>query len=383
MLILGFIVIYVLFYRMIKQKIYISQRKYKDMTSIYFSDMYDQLSKVKIIKLYDLYKKTSESLYKSFKNFQTVYYNFTMISYFFGSGDAILYTTAQIIIFIFGGYAVLSGQMSIGVFTIVLSYGGTILSSIKSLSNYIKKYIDAKVSFSRMKELFSIDEVLIGKNKLAEPINSIEVKSLTYAFNNQPLFNDLSLNFKKGNIYCLIGRNGCGKSTLLDIISYVIPTSNEVLYNNIPLKSLDIQNLYVNHISYLTQESVLFKDTIYENIALNSIDDIQKVWNLFEIDKVNYENSKYVNYENDFSGGEEKKICLIRTLSKPYDLLLLDEPTNHLDINSRNNLIDYLLAIKNEKIIIISSHDDKVINCSDYIIDLSKTNKVRFIKNKS
>ena len=97
-------------------------------------------------------------------------------------------------------------------------------------------------------------------------------------------------------------------------------------------------------------------------------------------------NSNINDEVSSLSGGERKKIALIRAIIKNPDLLILDEPTNGLDSSSIQNLTRVLLGMKNEKIIILVSHDSEVINICDEIINLNifKNNKFEVVtwKNK-
>ncbi len=167
-------------------------------------------------------------------------------------------------------------------------------------------------------------------------LRNVEIK-----FGKKLIFQDLDLNLHKGDMIALVGKNGVGKSTLMKTINGDQDIDNGIIWN--------YPNLQV---SYFSQKFSTFKKT--------------KVWEIFE-DLINEDNKHvidiYCNKLNldknsiitKLSGGQIRKVNLISTLLKEFDVLLLDEPTNHLDLECIEWLENYLKDLK--KTIICISHD--------------------------
>lgn len=153
------------------------------------------------------------------------------------------------------------------------------------------------------------------------------------------------------------GKNGSGKSTLFKIIIGLINRYEGSV------------ELSTDKIKYMPQEKYLFNGTVLENITLFDDNikpsDIYSINNLKEIFDFKYDLDHYISYENNnLSGGEARKICLIRTLYKEADLYLLDEPMNDLDLNIRVKLLKYLEELNST--IIVIDHNINQSN-SDFI----------------
>lgn len=205
------------------------------------------------------------------------------------------------------------------------------------------------------------------------------------------VIDNFSYEFKKGKIYCIIGPSGCGKSTLLSIIS----NKTKKYYGKVIYKSIDIKkqkNYSFNEISYVFQNYQLFDDlTAYENVVLHfylTNKDINgyyyKIKRLFDYFKI----SHLMNIKaKDLSGGEKQRVALIKAFLKDSSILLLDEPTSALDEKTTELVFQYLNKIKQNKIIIMVTHDNNLAKRSDEIIDLSKKyivpiSKIKLISNK-
>lgn len=196
------------------------------------------------------------------------------------------------------------------------------------------------------------------------------INNITKNYKKNIVFNDLSIDFKD-NCSLIIGQNGSGKTTLLKIIAGLIKNYQGTtdLDNDVSIM-LDIDCVFLNKTGYENLEYFLTLDELITS---------KKYIQIFEMKS--YLNQKVKKYSN----GMKKKLMLVVALSKDNSLLLLDEPTNALDINSIGLLKKILIEIKNDKKIIIASHNpliyDNDLIDSVYIIkdnNIVKTNKTNF-----
>lgn len=205
-------------------------------------------------------------------------------------------------------------------------------------------------------------------------MNELILKNITKKYEKK-IINNFSYSFSCGKIYAISGKSGSGKSTLLSIIAKLITYDGKIFYNNINIK--EIKDFTFKYISFVLQSYQLFdKLTAFENVCLNHYLINKnvlkyKISTLFEVFKI-----KECLYEkvSKLSGGQKQRVAIIKALIKDSKILLLDEPTSALDSNTANILFDYLNNIKENKIIILVSHDQKLINKCDEIINITSYN---------
>ena len=210
-----------------------------------------------------------------------------------------------------------------------------------------------------------------------KPVLTFDKVCMTYytKTNQTQALDELSFDINQGEFVSVLGPSGCGKTTLLSLASGTLkPTDGQILLDGkqVTKTSTDV--------GYMLQRDHLFEwRTIYKNVTLGL--EIQK-----KLTKENLEHCERLieeyglkdfknHYPNELSGGMRQRIALIRAIIKNPDILLLDEPTSSLDEESKNILLDYLEKIKDDKIIIIVSHDLNLISKLDQVIDL-KTYKI-------
>ena len=207
-----------------------------------------------------------------------------------------------------------------------------------------------------------------------QKINTIELKNCFFEFENKILFKDLNLRLERGNIYCFKGRSGSGKTSLIFLLMNLYKfKKGAFLVNDTP--TINTIN-WGNKLGYVPQNPIIIDFSLRENLFLeeNDNDHFLKSENLFK--KLNL---KYIfeNHENKslnlrgLSGGEKQRISLIRALIKDPEILILDEPISSLDYENSSRIIEHLNQIKKDKIIVLTTHDDKFDYLFDKIINLN------------
>lgn len=196
---------------------------------------------------------------------------------------------------------------------------------------------------------------------------TIKSKNVSFKYGTNLVLNDISLNFKKGSLYGILGPNGSGKTTFLKILNGIL----KLKYGVVSINKKNIKNLSSREIAriiaFVHQSSPLnFSYSVREIIKMGRyshigrysieshedreiIDEIIENFNLHEFANRNF---------NELSGGEQQKVIIARSIAQQSKILLLDEPTNHLDINYQIEFMEMLRQyIKEGKIVIIVLHD--------------------------
>ena len=203
----------------------------------------------------------------------------------------------------------------------------------------------------------------------------IEIKNVSKEFKNITVLNNINLVLEEGNIYGLYGRNGAGKSVLLKLIcGFYIPTSGEILYDG---QNLNFKKEFPKDLRALIEKPSFFPElTGYENLKLlakiqNKINDNDIIKALEIVNLKNEMNKKYSKY----SLGMKQKLGIAQAIMENPKIIILDEPFNGIEQKTVEKLINYLNSIKDDRLIIISSHikeDLKKLSNHIYIVDDGK-----------
>lgn len=252
----------------------------------------------------------------------------------------------------------------------------SLLSTLKFSQASFYNYLN--ISTKLDKDTLEINKVSKYENKNIN-INFLQIKNLSFSYQNENLFSDLNFKIEKGKIFGIFGRSGSGKSTLVDVISGLLtPSKGQILING---KENIFENLsnWQNNIGYVTQENLLMNDTIISNICLGIEEKsikkqkLNKVLEQVELDKIILKfkdgiNTNLGDLGSKISGGQKQRISIARALYMEPKILILDEATSALDKDSEDLIIKIINNIKNEKIVIIISHDIRLKNiCNDSI----------------
>jgi ATP-binding cassette subfamily C protein len=209
-------------------------------------------------------------------------------------------------------------------------------------------------------------------------IKEIKLENLTfnYGLKNERLLENINLSIVENDKIGIHGTSGSGKTTLINLLTGLIPPTNgNVYFNEINIHNKT--NIFYNKISYITQDTFLFDDTIENNIIFygNKIDN-EKLTKIIKICKLNnfIDNNPLGLQQNigekglRISGGQKQRIGIARALYKDFDILILDEATSALNKDYERSIIRSLHENFKDKIIIIISHDKKnLLNCNKII----------------
>jgi ABC-type multidrug transport system fused ATPase/permease subunit len=256
-----------------------------------------------------------------------------------------------------------------------------------SLSNIRSHMIAYKNIENDLKQINSKKNIRSSPRSLTFN-KSIKFKSIKFSFDNRNFFiKDMSFTLNKNKIISFIGESGSGKSTVLDIISGLqIPTNIEYFVDDKKLKLMPLHK-YDNLISYLSQNFFILNSTILENITLhndkkkvnfNKLNSIIKDLNLESfIAKQSLGFDTLVGERGIMlSGGQRQRIAIARCLYKDSEIIIFDEVSSALDSKNEDLVIKILNKVKQKKIILVSTHSEKMIRNSDYLYKLKDGNIV-------
>lgn len=350
------------------------------------NSLYETFSNLKVIKIFNIEKFFVQKVFtnlKIFTKYQSLGYLFGGIPKYFFEIFAILIVTfifvyfssenqneiemliPTIATFAFVGYRLLP------IFQEIF----TSLSMIKN-SQYASKKILNKYLFNKSNLKHN------KKNKIKIRIRKIQLENLYFKYPNSKkfLFKNFSVSFQQNKITTITGRSGVGKTTLVNIINgLIIPQKINFKINDKKIKNMNYYKLISDKFSYNDQRPNLFNISIKKNVTLNF--DTEKYDKNLYIESLKNASLNELNksYRIDknvgsgglkLSGGQIQRLLIARALYHKKEVLIFDEPTNFLDEKNKLNVIKSIKNIKKDKIIIILSHDKKILNISDKVIYL-------------
>ncbi|MGG9961659.1 ABC transporter ATP-binding protein [Ferruginibacter sp. SUN106] len=287
----------------------------------------------------------------------------------------------------FGGQLVLGNNagsltgtgfiMYIGIFT-------QIISPAKSLSTSFYNMQKGSAAIARIEEVLqapvTVEEAVQPKS-ITTFSHAIEFKNVGFAYDDVVILKNINLKVEKGKTVALVGSSGAGKSTLADLVPrFHDVSSGELLIDGINIKEYSLNELR-SLMGIVTQEPILFNDTIANNITLGvehatteAIEHAAKVANAhnYIIQKEEGYNTNIGDRGSKLSGGERQRLTIARAVLKNPPILILDEATSSLDTESERLVQDAINNLMTNRTSIVIAHRLSTIRHADEIIVLQK-----------
>ncbi len=285
----------------------------------------------------------------------------------------------------FGGKLVLSGDiLSPGSFITYVALFSQIINPAKALSQAVYNVNRGTATLDRL------NEILEAPNTVEESSNPIQIHGFNdtihfdqvgFAYQDASILNHIDLTIKKGTTVALVGSSGAGKSTLADLV----PRFHDVTTGNLWIDGKNIKDYSLHSlrqlISIVTQEPILFNDTIAANIALGkpeaTMEEIiaaAKIANAYDFitKKEGGFESMIGDRGSKLSGGERQRLTIARAVLKNPPILILDEATSALDTESERLVQDAINNMMQNRTSIVIAHRLSTIRHADEIIVLQK-----------
>ncbi len=311
----------------------------------------------------------------------------------------------HLLILFFGGKKYFEGEIKeIGTIAEFFTYVNVLIFPFIILGWVVSISERAKVSQIRISEFLKVKPEILNKNLIKTKIfGKVQFKNVSFFYRNQKnqyntrqyhnknhTVSKITFTLMKGQTLILTGETGSGKTTIGRLISRLYdPHKGEILIDNLSLKNHNLYDFRKN-IGYVPQESFLFSDSIYNNIALGSVKKITpcKVYDAARIAMIENE---ILNFKNGYetiigergitlSGGQKQRICIARAVIRNPKILIFDDSFSAIDQKTRIRIIRYVKEKMKYSTIIIITHDTSFISDFDLFIIL-KNGKISKIEN--
>ena len=352
---------------------------------LFLSLVDETLNGLKIIKSF-----TSENLFKEkFNNSTKKYYNYSNSllnrTNLAGPISEFLGICSITVLLWYGGQMVLEDKtLDPSSFMVFLGLAYNILTPFKAISKASYKVRKGNAAAER------VIQILENKSIVSDPKNnkvisqfdkSIQFNNISFSYKTDKVIKEFSFELEKGKTLALVGQSGSGKSTIANLVNRFYDINlGEISIDNINIKNVTKKSLR-NLIGLVTQDSILFNDTIKNNliVAKNNATDEEvinalKIANAWEFVK-DLEQGIYHNVGdsgNKLSGGQKQRISIARAVLKNPPIMVLDEATSALDTESEKLVQDALEKMMKNRTSIVIAHRLSTIKNADYIIVLDK-----------
>ena len=283
----------------------------------------------------------------------------------------------------FGGgmYLVFGGHTTIGSVTAIVQLVNFVVMPLNEIGMGMSKFREGQATLNSF-EVKDVIELQTGKTKeYFDDVISFSNVDFSYPNTEEKIFNNLSLQIKKGEKIAIVGMSGSGKSTLLNLLlRFYDVTSGYISIDNQDLQAISAESLY-NLMTIVQQDVYIFDDTLKANITLSQSfteDDIKKAVQQSGLESYVLENELGLQTlcgENgsNLSGGERQKLSIARALIRKTPILLLDEATSSLDNKVTTEIENSILEIQDLTVLVVTHKLNKNM--------LKKYNRILFMKN--
>ena len=284
----------------------------------------------------------------------------------------------------FGGKMVLINETISGTtFIVFMGLAYNILTPAKNLS---KSFYSIKKGNAAAERVFEIIEFKpendSNRDQLLETFkDKIEFKNVDFSYGQSKILDKISFTIKKGQSVALVGSSGSGKTTIANLLNgFYNSDSGSISIDGMQISSITRESLY-KKISIVTQESILFNDTIMNNIRIGDLDstdgDIINAAKEANAHKFILEQSEKYDtnigdYGGKLSGGQKQRLTIARAMLKSPSILILDEATSSLDSESEKKIQDAIDKLMLDKTSLIIAHKFSTIKKCDKIILIDK-----------
>jgi len=293
-----------------------------------------------------------------------------------------------VIIMYLGGVHILgdSSSFTFGNFTAFLFATFSMMNPLKMITNDITDLRKAMVSVNRVCEILEMESEIVEKENAVSKTdfqNMIEFKDVSFAYvDDMMVIKNCSFKIEKGQKLAFVGSSGSGKTTIANLLNRMYEVSSgEVLIDDINVKDIKIKDLR-KLFGIVTQESILFSETIENNIKYGSnqdktLDAVKQACKFAFADEFidslpdNYQTIVYPHGSN-LSGGQKQRLCIARAIIDNPPILIFDEATSALDTDSEQKVQKAIDNATGDRTVIIIAHRLSTILSADKIIVLDK-----------
>jgi subfamily B ATP-binding cassette protein MsbA len=346
----------------------------------------ETISGLRIIKAFNAIDYVNERFHKTNREYTKIMTRLYRKRDLASPMSEFLGAIVMVIVVWYGGRIVLSSDSSLSgsVFIVYLGIFSQLIPPSKSITQAVYNIQKGSASVERIQQVLNAPEVIEEKpdaKQLKEFLSDIEYSDLSFKYDNDDVLKNINLKIEKGKTIAIVGASGGGKSTMVDLLPrFYDCTKGELLIDGVNIKDYVISDIR-NMMGIVTQESILFNDTVFNNIAFGMEDATEE--DVVEAAKIANAHEFIVSMENGYqsfigdrgtklSGGQRQRLSIARAVLKNPQILIFDEATSSLDTESERLVQDALMKLLVNRTSIVIAHRLSTIRFADEIIVIDK-----------
>lgn len=296
---------------------------------------------------------------------------------------------ATVAVLFYGGWLVLQGQLSIGLFIVTFQFTSRLMDTLSHIYNGIMGLSGRMAAVERLRGVLEGASIHEGKVELVEPIRELKLSNLAFQYNvrSEQILSSITMDFPVGKKAALVGTSGGGKSTIASLlVRFFEPSGGHMLVNGFDLRQVSRED-WAKKVTVVFQEPYLFPETIRTNLMLGFMDvteaDMVEVCRAMRIhDFIESQPDGYDTVIGErgitLSGGQRQRLALARAMLRNPEVLILDEATSSLDLETEREIQQELDKRRLGRTTIIIAHRLSTIRNADVIYVLDKGHVAEF-----
>lgn len=345
----------------------------------------ETLSGLKVVKSYNaenFFSKTfNESINRLYKLSNSIGKKNNMAS---PMSEFLGIVVISVLLFYGGNLVLVDKSLDGSLFIAYIGLAYNILTPAKAISKASYQVKNGLAAAERVFEVLEVENTITDKIDAIE-LNyfntAIQLKNITFAYNDEPVLKNFSLTIPKGKTVALVGQSGSGKSTIANLLTRFYDVNDgEILIDNNNIKDVTMKSLR-GLTGLVTQDSIMFNGTIKDNIRLGKLDatddeiiEALKVANAYEFvkDLPNGIETNIGDSGNKLSGGQKQRLSIARAVLKNPPIMILDEATSALDTESEKFVQVALENMMQNRTSVVIAHRLSTIQKADVIVVMQK-----------
>lgn len=360
-----------------------SSKTYRTRLGVLLSHVEETLSGLRVIYGYN----AQERVYRKFRRLNTDFHqNQKRVyrqTYLASPLSEFLGVTSVMVVLVIGGTLVLSERSSLSaeLFITYIALFTQIITPVQNLSSAFSEYKRGEAALDRIQEFLNIEDVVEDRPD-AIPVedfrDGIEMINLRFAYADAEVIHGVDLSIQKGESVAFVGHSGSGKSTLVDLLMrFYDPTGGSILMDGVSVDRFRVKE-YRSLFALVSQDVVLFHDTIYNNITLGcdatmeEVVEAAKTANIYDFVMSLPDGFDHVVGDRGtaLSGGQRQRVSIARAVLRKARILVLDEATSAMDTESERLVQQSVDALSKQCTVVTVAHRLSTIQNADRIFVL-------------
>ncbi|MBO7629209.1 MAG: ABC transporter ATP-binding protein, partial [Bacteroidales bacterium] len=360
-----------------------SSKTYRKRLGVLLSHVEETLSGLRVVygfnaqkKAYDKFNHLNQEFHQNQKRVYRQTYLASPLSEFLG-------VASVMVVLVIGGTLVLSERSSLSaeLFITYIALFTQIITPIQNLSSAFSEYKRGEAALDRIEDFLSIEDVVEDRPD-AVPVNEfrelIAMQGLHFAYADTEVLHGIDLSIRKGQSVAFVGQSGSGKSTLVDLLMrFYDPTLGSILMDGVSVDRFRVKE-YRSLFALVSQDVILFHDTIYNNITLGrpstmeEVVEAVKTANIYDFIMSLPDGFNHIVGDRGtaLSGGQRQRVSIARAVLRKAQILVLDEATSAMDTESERLVQQSVESLSSQCTVVTVAHRLSTIQRADCIFVL-------------